>query len=203
MYFKWEGDMMILLAVVFLVIAIFTIIIVLFKDQTDEKADYAVQSIMSADIPARRIPGKNYNTWLYDARYQKTTPYNTSAQKDQIPELPESRSDYVLYEKHSNVKICKLCDNDTLSKLVVGQHVQLASECMNEKGYFEVNVYTNGTIIGYLPVSEIRETILDNKDIQWDEEAYIDGIDHKGRITLLIGLYKLDNLTKSELKDIG
>ena len=189
---------MILLAVVLLTIAISTIVIVLFKDQADEKADYAVQSMTSADTPARRKTGKNYNAWPYDTRYQTSAPYNASAAKSRIPELPEARSDYLLYQKHSNVKICRLCDDDTFYKLAVGQNVQIVGECMNEKGYFEVNIYANGAIIGYLPISPIRKTIFRNRDMHWYEEAYIDGIDQKGRITLLIGLYKLNNLNKIE-----
>ena len=189
---------MILLAVVFLMIAISTIILVLFKDQTDEKQDYTAQVMISADTPARRTHGKNYNTWPNDMRHQTAAPYTASAVIDQIPELPESRSDYVLYEKHNNVRINMICDNDTLYKLAVGQRVQIAAECMNERGYFEANVYANGSIIGYLPISAIRKTIIRNRDMHWHEEAYIDGIDQKGRITLLIGLYKLYNLTKTE-----
>ena len=189
---------MILLAVVFLMIAISTIVIFMFKDQTDEAQDKAVQVMAGADNPARRINGKMYNIRPYEMRLQAAKPYNTSVLKGKIPELPEAWSDYLLYRKHDNVEICTIYDNDIINELTVGQHVHLIVECMDDTGYMDVIIYANGKIIGYLPVSAVRKEILRKRDIQWHEEAYIDSIDHEGRITLLIGLYKLYNLTKLE-----
>jgi len=190
--------MMILLAVVFLMIAISTIIIVMFKDQTDEAQENAVQAVPNTDTPVRRVSGKNYNTWPYNMRYQTAAPSAASTAKDKMPELPEAWSDYILYQKYNNVEICTICDNDTLNKLNVGQHVILTVGSIDENGFSDVVVSVHGTIIGYLPVSTVRKEILRKRDMLWHEEAYIDGIDLDGRITLLIGLYSLYNLTKTE-----
>ena len=189
---------MILLAVVFLMIAISTIIIVVFRDQTDEVQDRAAQAVINADIPIRRVPGRNNNTWYYSAQRQTAASYTTSAVKGQMPELPEAWSDYLLYQTHNNVEIYTICDNDTLNKLNVGQHVMLTVGSIDESGFLDVVVSVHGAVIGYLPASTVRKEILRKRDMLWHEEAYIDGIDSNGRITLLIGLYSLYNLTKTE-----
>ena len=190
--------MMILLAVVFLMLAISTIIIVEFKDRQDEAHDYAAQAATSAVIPVRRMPEKNYSAWPYNTQPQSAAPYPVSAVNNQMPELPEAWSDYLLYQKHSNVEICTLCEDDTLDKLNVGQQVMLTVGCIDESGFLDVVVSVNGTIIGFLPASIVRKEILRKRDMQWHEEAYIDGLDSNGRITLLIGLYSLYNLSKIE-----
>jgi len=189
---------MILLAVVFLMIAISTIIVVMFKDQTKEAQENAVQAVPSINIPGRRVSRKDFSTWPYDMRHQTAASYSASAVKHQVPELPEAWSDYLLYQKHSNVEICTLCDKDMLNNLNVGQHVMLTVGRIDESGFLDVVVSADGAVIGYLPASTVRKEILRKRDMLWHEEAYIDGIDSNGRITLLIGLYSLYNLTKTE-----
>ena len=190
--------MMILLAVVFLMIAISTIIVVELKDRQEEARNFVAQAVTSANIPVRRMPEKNHSAWPYNIQPQTTAPYTASAAKNQMPELPEAWSDYLLYQKHRNVEICTLCDRDTLNELNVGQHVMLTVGCIDESGFLDVIVSVNGAIIGFLPASTVRKEILRKRDMQWHEDAYIDGIHSNGRITLLIGLYCLYNLTKME-----
>ena len=91
-----------------------------------------------------------------------------------------------------------VCDNDVLNKLAVGQNVRLTVGCIDDSGFSDVIVSILGTIIGYLPASAVRKEIMRKRDMQWHDEAYIDSIDSNGKITLLIGLYSLYNLKKTE-----
>jgi hypothetical protein len=122
--------------------------------------------------------------------------YAASTKKGQMPELPEAYLDYRLYQKHSNVKVCTICDYNFLNKLTIGQRVVLTVRSTNAKfGPLDVIVSADGLIIGFLPVSKVKKAILCRRNMQWHEEAYIDSINQKGKVTLLIGIYNLDKPT--------
>ena len=125
-------------------------------------------------------------------------PYTASTVKDQIPKLPEAWSVYLLYQEHSNVEICTVCDDDVIKKLTVGQHVVLTVGRVDDNGFWSVIISADGSIIGYLPASALRKEILRKRDMQWHEAAYIDGIDANGQISLSIGLYSLYYFPKTE-----